>query len=139
MWKRLVWDVEQQPKLKVVASCAREQYDADEVGRALAPVKEKANNCRCCVDATFSKYWMNKLDGGNARRHYAALHEALAVLPICSCIVERKHPLGQEVQLSKKRGRSAKVQTLSTRTYRKSALAGNRKKVGMHFDTYSTR
>ena len=24
VWKRLVWDVEQQPKLKVIASCARE-------------------------------------------------------------------------------------------------------------------
>ena len=121
-WKRLVWDLEVQPKVQLLSACQPEAFELVTFTEAVRPIAEKMARCDRCVDETFTRAWMTKLQGPHRQRFYQVLHRLLPVLPVCSCLIERKHPLGQEAHQKRKRGRTGTAISRAHRTYRKTAI-----------------
>ena len=118
VWKRLDFNMSQ-PRFRVLAACAGD-FDEAQLDATLTPLREKSLACGNCVDQAFSGYWLRRLlVGSNRRRAHSSLKAALAVVPLSSALIERKHPLGQEIRAGKRRGRAPTAYALSGRTYRK--------------------
>ena len=133
-WKRLDFNIEQQPKFEVLVVCTPAEYDASAVETGLAPLRQKREKCPKCVDNVFTGRSLDRLAGPNARRHYRVYQRLVPILPVCSSIVERKHLLGQEAHGGKKRGRHGTAGALAQRTYRKMALMCTRTKQDLALD-----
>ena len=129
VWRRLVFQVVDVPKNQLIVACS-ENFDEHGLNRAIEPIYEKQQRCPQCVDSAFSEIWIPKLRGPlrSKRKHHSTLQNLGAVLPLGTAIIERKHPLGQEVSKSKKRGKPVLARTLSTRTYRKAAMINTRRR-----------
>ena len=128
-WRRCDFNLSLMPRLEILVACADPVYDRAALADRLAPLRQKAQACEKCVDSTFTRPWLHKLQAENAMKAYFTLHNALAIVPVNGTAVERKHPLGQEVRATRRRGRAPNAKTMGLRVYRKVALLHLRRKL----------
>ena len=122
-WWRLDFKHVQLPKVRLITILAKMPvYNWERLREELAPLRAKRQACQRCVDTTFTGRMLDLLDGPRSQQTFHACRALVPIMPLCSCIIERKHPLGQEIHAGKRRGRCPAATTFALRTYRKAAL-----------------
>lgn len=88
-----------------------------------SPILQARDACKGCVDEALTLAWARRLYDNRpaiAMRAHQALRDLLALAPVSTAKVERKHLLGQETRAQQHRGRALQGRTLAKATYAKS-------------------
>jgi hypothetical protein len=126
-YRRLVFYFEQ-PKFVILASACHE-LEEDAATEICNELRRKRETCNGCID-DFTGVWLDRLSDASAplrKRARLSLQCKLAVTPMSSVAVERKHLLGQECRRPRSRGVALSAGELARRTYQKSASLMNKR------------
>lgn len=121
-WRRLCFYY-QQPKFEIFQACAGLEFNhflARKVGNSILL---RSSECPKCIDPLFSLPFAKQLADTSqhvSARAHRCLFRLLSCTKLSSSSCERKHLLGQESRLGRKRGRGLQCESMSKLTYRKS-------------------
>jgi hypothetical protein len=118
-WRRLVLAY-RLPKYQLFAVGLLEEFSAKGVAAILRRAVPPEEGCEDCKDQLFAQMWLERLlapSESRVRRAHACIAAMLAVLPVSSTAVERRHLHGQERAGPKRRGQSVLPATLARNTY----------------------
>lgn len=102
-----------QSKFEVFQVCRSADYCKDFVGQVTRNMVSRSEACPTCVDPFFGKQWLSRLqDVRTASKAHRTLCDMLPTLRVTSVRTEKKHLLGQETRLAKRRGRCLTVKEL---------------------------